>query len=50
MCARCFFFKYQSLLQKITPEIRLSKPYSKNSLFFNVDEIPDRVFSLLISI
>ena len=29
MCARYFFFfKYQSLPQKIIPEIRLSKPYS----------------------
>ena len=35
MCARySFFFKYQSLPQNITPEIRFSKPYSRYSLFF----------------
>ena len=36
-CVRAIFFfflKYQSLPQKITPEIRLSKPYSRYSLFF----------------
>ena len=35
MCARYFFvfvFKYQSLPQKIVPEIRFSKPYSRYSL------------------
>ena len=39
MCARYFFFfKYQSLPQKITPETRLSKPYSRYSLFLSIFE------------
>ena len=34
MCSRYFFFNYQSLLQNITPKIRLSKPYFRYSIFF----------------
>ena len=35
MCARYFFFKYQSLPRNITLKIRLSKPYSNYSIFEN---------------
>ena len=34
VCALFFFFKYQSLPLNITPKIRLSKPYSRYSIFF----------------
>ena len=36
ICTHYFFFvfKYQSLPQRTTPEIRFSKPYSRYSLFF----------------
>ena len=34
VCSLFFFFKYQSLPQNVTPKIRLSKPYSRYSIFF----------------